>query len=112
MRQPAGKRDRRIRRWVGGVVDSGLSDKLAWSPGPYLWASKEDVSDVERIRAQQSGALLTTRWVIVWDSSVANFSVNDKIEYPADSGAFYSVTGVKELGRRDELEISTSFDNP
>lgn len=100
----AGKLDRRLtlRRNAhttdefGGQVDN-------WTDLATVWASKHDISDGERLRAQQVGASITTRFQIRPLADGARPSVKDQA---LCEGLLYEITAVKEIGRRDGWEIS------
>ena len=102
----AGKRDRRItiERYTGEDRDSFNNPVKNWAPLATVWAEKNDVSDGERVAAQEAGAEITTRFRILWSPDVA--SVDPKCRIVLD-GRVYDVTGVKEIGTRVGLEITT-----
>lgn len=106
----AGKRDRplTIRRNTPTTDDFG-GEVDAWSDLAEVWASKEDVSDGERARAQQVGASITTRFQIPALEGGDRPSVKDHV---VCEGLTYQVVGVKEIGRRAGWEISAVAQNP
>jgi SPP1 family predicted phage head-tail adaptor len=103
----AGKLDRRvvIERY-GVTYDAHNQPTEAWTSLASRWAAKQDVSDVERVRAAQVGAEITTRFVVRWDSVTSTITAADRVVY---GGKTYSVVGVKEgEGRRVSIEITAS----
>lgn len=102
-----GKMDRRITLQMDGV-ETGRDEFNAPIYGTLettVWASKEDVSDVERVRAQEVGAEITTRFRIRWSEAVRRFDARGRVLF---DGREYSVSGVKEIGRREGLEITAA----
>ena len=101
----AGGLDRRVvlmRRVVGGANRMGEPVE-AWAPGETVWASKSDVSDGERVRAAAVGDVLTTRFGVRWSSVTRTLTTADRI---ACAGVEYQITGLKEIGRTEGLEIT------
>jgi SPP1 family predicted phage head-tail adaptor len=77
-----------------------------WSTLATVWASKKDVKDVsnaERFRTQEVGAEVATRFGIRWSPTVSGVNAKDRIQY---DGATYNITGIKEMGRREGIEIT------
>ena len=66
-------------------------------------ASKKDLSDGERVCAQQVGAEITTRFQIRWSNNWSDLNPMDRC---ACEGREYEITGSKELGRREGIEIT------
>ena len=104
----AGKLDRRITLVMDGVQDGRDAFNapiMGSAVSLTVWASKEDVSDVERVRAQQVGAEITTRFRVRWSNAVSGFDATGRVLF---DGREYSVSGVKEIGRREGLEITAA----
>jgi len=103
----AGKLKHRVAIWRSASTDDGTATVL----GPPAeigkrWASKQDVSDAERIRAAQQGAEVTTRFRMRRDGLTATVGGADVLRY---RGRDYAVTGVKDVDDDDDLiEITTS----
>lgn len=76
-----------------------------WAALTTVWASKQDVSDGEKIRAAQVGATLTTRFQIRWSNMVSDVNPKDRLVV---AGRVYDISGVKEIGRREGLEITAA----
>jgi SPP1 family predicted phage head-tail adaptor len=99
----AGKLDREI--IIEHPVQS--TDELGgiettWMPKAQVWASKEDVSDGERVRAAEVGASVTTRFRIHWGADV---KVTDRV---ICEGRTYDIFGVKEINRHEGQEITAA----
>lgn len=100
----AGKRDRRITlERYGETRDEWNNPIIGWTLLSRVWGSKDDVSDTERLRAADLGSTLTTRFVIRWSKKVADLNTKDKLTC---EGLEYNIIGVKELGRREYLEVT------
>ena len=100
--------DRRITLQMDGVEigRDPFNDPVFGPPLDLtVWASKEDVSDVERVRAQQVGAEITTRFRVRWSEAVSRFDATGRVLF---DGREYAVSGVKEIGRREGLEITAA----
>lgn len=69
------------------------------------WAEKQDVSDSERIRAAQVGATITTRFRVYYSSTLEGLDPTYQIRF---GNRLYDVSGVKEIGRREGLEITAT----
>ena len=80
-------------------------DVEAWAPLATVWSSKRDISDGERVRAAEVGAVIETRFQIRWSSVVADLSAVDRLLF---GGLVYNITAVKEIGRRQGLEITAA----
>jgi len=74
-----------------------------WSTLSSVWASKRDVSDSERVASAEVSAEIGTRFQIRWDSSWSSLNPKDRV---VSAGLIYDIVGVKEIGRREGLEIS------
>jgi len=76
-----------------------------WSDLAQAWAEKRDVSDGERFRAQQVEAQITSRFLLLWSPQLADVDAKDRIVV---DGRSYDISGVKEIGRRDGIEITAA----
>lgn len=76
-----------------------------WADVAQVWAEKRDVSDGERFRAAQTEAQITTRFRLLWSPQIADVNPKDRI---ALDGALYDISGVKEIGRREGIEITAA----
>lgn len=85
----------------------------AWGPaaGPGLaadsqrYASKVDIKDGERERAGEVLAEATTRFQMRYDPLTSTLDATDRL---ICEGITYEILGVKELGRRERIEVTTS----
>jgi SPP1 family predicted phage head-tail adaptor len=102
----AGPLDRRltILRSTTATNDFG-EEVVSWEPLTTVWASKQDIRDAERYAAQEVAAIITTRFRIRYSSLVAGMSPDDRVTC---EGIEYGVTAVKEIGRREGLEITAA----
>jgi len=102
----AGDLDRRI-IIQRATVTKGThnADVETWIVLARVWAGKKDVSDRERVAAAEVAAEITTRFVIRWSSVVEDVGPRDRVVY---DGRIYDISAVKEIGRRDGLEISAA----
>lgn len=99
--------DRRVAILRQETGDDGYSS----SAGEFVelvqrWASKKDVSDGEKWAAGATGASVTTRFVMRWDSVTSTIKAADRLRYPVSDGDEYDITGTKEIGRRQHIEIT------
>lgn len=105
----AGKLDRRIalQRYME-TRDDFNNPVLTWAALATVSASKEDIRDSERMAAQETGSEITTRFQIRWSTAVADLNTKDRLEFPIDSGRYFNIVAVKEIGRREGIEISAA----
>lgn len=102
----AGKLDRRLTlRRKTTTTDEFGAEIATWADVATVWASKQDVSDGERVRAQQVGARITTRFQVRWGSVTKTISAEDQV---VCEGVLYEVTARKEIGRREGVEITAT----
>ena len=97
--------DRRITLERGGVSDDGFSQVETWEPLAEVWAEVDPISDGERWRAGEVGASVTHRFRIRYSTTVADLNPRDRLTY---EGRAFDIGGVKEMGRREGLEITAS----
>ena len=107
MTLPAGNLDRRIRLERATITQNALNEDIpTWGELATVWTSKLDVSDGERLAAAEVAAVISTRFRIRWSSLVASLNPKDRVVYPTSGGRIYDIVAVKEIGRREGLEIS------
>lgn len=105
----AGPMDRRITIERYGVTYNDDNEPVsAWTELAKRWASKQDVSDGEKIRAAEVGATVTTRFQLRWDSVTETITATDRLVY---DGQVYEIEGTKEINRREGIEITASRQN-
>ena len=102
----AGSLDRRITiERATESRDAFNSIVKAWATLTTVWASKQETRDTERVASQEVGAEITTRFQIRWSSTVSDVNPKDRVIF---DGRTYDIVGVKEIGRREGLELSAS----
>ncbi len=102
-----GDMDRRIQFQRAVLRDSPLGRAEDFAPhGTPVWGSRRDVTDVERARAAEVQASVTTRFVVRWSAFAADLTPKDRLTC---DGREYDITGIREVGaRRTFLEITAS----
>lgn len=102
----AGRLDRRIALKRRKTGTNGFGEPLdEWSTLVTVWAHVAPVSDGERWRAGETLASKLCRFTIRWSPSAAVLDPRDQVEY---DGRTWDIHGVKELGRREMLEITAA----
>lgn len=99
----AGALDRRITIRRATVTNTGLGPTTVWSDLITLWASRKDISDGERAAAGMVQGSVISRFVV--RSFMASRGIRPK-DRLIEGGLTYEITGIKEVGRRDRLEIT------
>lgn len=100
-------------RFVTIMAALSVDDGFSTEPGAPVevgqrWMGRTDASDGERMRAESFGAKITSRFVCRYDSLTA--TIRPETHSLLCDGLTYNVTGVKEIGRRAGLEITTATD--
>lgn len=92
------------------TTNSANEDVITYTLAATVRAHKAEVSDAERIRAQQVGAMITTRFQIRWTTDVYAMDPTWRLKLVEYEGVEreYDVAGVKEIGRRVGLEITAN----
>lgn len=102
----AGKLDRRITIQQYGVTyDSDNQPIEGFTDLATVWASVQYASDRERVRAAEVGATITIRFQIRYSSTVESVNPKDRVVY---DGKVFDISAVKEIGRREGVEISAA----
>lgn len=102
----AGRLDRRIvLRRATSTTDAFNEPVLSWATLATVSAKVEPVSDSEQWRAGETLSAKLTRFTIRYSTTVASVDPRDRIQY---SGREWDIQGVKELGRRQFLEITAA----
>lgn len=102
----AGDLNRRItvlRRSAG--VDSFNEPVDTWTSLTTVWASMTPISDGERLRAGETLAQRAARFVIRYSATAASVDPRDRLTFDGDT---YEINGVKEISRREFLEITAT----
>lgn len=101
----AGTLDRRLQVMRAALVDDGYARIEQFQAyGQPIRAARRDVSDGERIRAEQVGSTITTRFIVRRNSFTLTLTVKDRL---ICDGAEFAITGIKELGR-EGFELTAS----
>ena len=77
-----------------------------WTPYATVWASREDISDSEKLAGYGPVSTLFTRFVVHHSAASAAFTVDDRVR---QDGRDWDITGIKEAKNTNGrfLEIST-----
>jgi SPP1 family predicted phage head-tail adaptor len=103
---PAGKLDQRITIERHTTTQNEYGEEIeSWVTYTTVWASKQDVSDRERIAASEVSAEITTRFVVRYSTKAASITPKDRIVF---NDVNYNIFGVKEISRRKGLEITAA----
>lgn len=100
----AGKLDRRVTlQSVTVTRDAYNAPAVTWADVATVWASYQPVSDGERFRAGERAAEISARFQIRYSSQVKAVSPVWRLTF---EGRVYEINHVKEIGRREGLEIT------
>lgn len=100
----AGALDRRLQIRRAVTTDNGLEMVEAWRDcGPVIWAGRRDVSDAERATAGWIEATMASRFTVRSSSFTRELTPKDRL---VCEGLTFDIVGIKQLGRRDYLEIT------
>jgi SPP1 family predicted phage head-tail adaptor len=102
----AGRLDRRIALQRASVAADAFNEPVpSWTTFATVWAEAKPVLDAERQQAGQTLASKSYRFTIRYSPTVANLDPRDRVTF---DGRDYDVQGVKEMGRREFLEITAT----
>lgn len=105
----AGARDRHLTFMRSTVTFNAMNEPVrVWSVLANAWGNKKDVSDRERMAAMEVSSTISTRFVIPWTPTLATLNGKDRV---VCDGLTYDIQAVKEIGRRDGLEVSATVGN-
>ena len=100
----AGKLDRRVQFRRFTTEHDGLQNVETWTDhGRPIWASRQDISDGERAAAGWIEGTSVARFVVRSSSFSRGLTVKERL---TTDGREYDILGIKEIGRRDRLEIT------
>lgn len=106
----AGKRNRRIvieRATV--ATDPGSGEEIkTWGTLATVWAEMMPLSDSERVKAAEVSAEITTRFRILWTTTVSTVNPKDRLTF---DGKTWDIWGTKEIGFRQGIEITAAARN-
>lgn len=103
----AGNLDRRVQFQRAARIDDGIQVKF----GPYenhgskVWASKTPISDGEKYRAGAVGTDATARFRVRYSAFSAGITGSGRL---LCEGKTFAITGLKEIGRRELIEITAN----
>jgi head-tail adaptor len=101
-----GTLDRRVQFTRATLADDGYSMAETWaSLGSPVWAGRSDVSDGEKNRTGAVEASAMSRFIV--RSSAFTRGITPKDRMTCD-GFDWNITGIKQIGRKDRLEISAT----
>lgn len=102
----AGSLDRKITLQRATETRDEFNEPVrTWATLATVSASMQPVRDAERVQAQQVGATITTRFQIRWRQSLRDLDPRDRLLF---EGRTYEIASVKEIGRREGLEITAA----
>jgi SPP1 family predicted phage head-tail adaptor len=102
----AGRLDRRITILRATTAANDFNELVqTWTDIATVWAEAKPVMDGEKIRAGETLALKSYRFTIRYSSDVADIDPRDRLTF---DGRTYDVQNVKEVGRREGLEITAT----
>jgi SPP1 family predicted phage head-tail adaptor len=98
-------RDRRIIILQATFEKNAAREMVAtgWEPYARPWAAFAPVSDGERLRAAAVEQKSDARFVVSWSARLAAITSAFRLRFDGDD---WRITGIKELGFRNELEIT------
>ena len=100
----AGIMDRRITvQTYTTATDDWNHPVKTWADFATVWASKTDKRESEVNEQNQTVALTRTVWTIRY---LAGIDTTARIQY---DGSTYDIRGIKELGRREGMQITTEL---
>jgi SPP1 family predicted phage head-tail adaptor len=102
----AGKYDHRLDLLAPTSTKDGRGgDETTYASVGKVWAERTDIRDAERVEAAQVGLTVTARFVVRSSSTTRQLDGTWQLEC---RGLRYSITGLKDLGRNEEREITAA----
>lgn len=102
----AGRMDRRIAiKRATSTVNSFNEPIYSWTTLATVWAAMTPVNDGERMRAGETLANMQCRFTIRWSKTAATIDPRDRLTF---DGREFDINGVKEMSRRQYLEITAT----
>lgn len=102
----AGSLDRRLTLERATETSDDFNEPvLTWSALATVWAAHTPLSDGERMRASETAATASSRFLIRWSAAVADVNPKDRLMF---GGVVHQILHVKEVGRREGIEITTA----
>lgn len=101
-----GRLDRRISILRATTAADAYNEPIAtWATLATVWAKAAPVMDAERQRAGETLAAKAYRFTVRFSYDVYDVDPRDRVTF---DGRTYDIAGVKELGRREYLEITAT----
>ncbi|WP_323783445.1 phage head closure protein [Leisingera sp.] len=99
------QRDRRIVILQAAFAENeaGEQEATGWAEYANPWASYQPVSDGERLRAAAVEQKTDGRFQVLWTAKLAAVTGAFRLRFQGDD---WRITGVKEIGYRNRLEIT------
>lgn len=98
--------DRRVSFKRATLTDDGFGQAETWADhGSPVWASFQPISDAERLRGGEVAASLTARFRLRWSEFSSGLTPKDRLVF---DGREHDIAGVKEVGRREWVEVTAS----
>lgn len=105
----AGDLDRRVQFQRATETEGPYGAVQTWANhGVAVWASRRDVSDGEKWNASEMQATLLSRFRVRWSSFTDGLKASDR--FTCD-GRTWEIVGLKQVGRREFVEITASTGN-
>lgn len=102
----AGKLDRRITLERFTATRDEFNEPVeTWGTLATVSASYEPLSDGEKFRASETAAEASARFAIRYSTTVADLNPKDRLTFEGDP---WEIVRVKEIGRREGLEITAT----
>lgn len=106
MRIGAGQMDRRITLRRATYTQDAVGESIAtWATLASVAAQFIPVSDGDMLRGDEVSADMLSRFRIRWSRVTSSVDPKDRLIFETRE---YQIHGVKEIGRRDFLEITAS----
>lgn len=100
----AGQMDRQVTiQTYTTTLDDWNHPTKAWADLATVWASKVDKRETEQNELHQLVAITRTVWTIRYRNDI---DTTARIVY---NSKYYDIRGIKELGRREGLQITTEL---
>ncbi|OJY34643.1 MAG: hypothetical protein BGP11_08485 [Rhodobacterales bacterium 65-51] len=99
----AGLLDRRVSLSVVTSANTGTGYVETVAHLADVWASRKDVSDSEKAAAGSVEGVLRSRFMVRWSSVTSSLKPKDAL---TEGGLTFRIVGIKEVGRRDMIEIT------
>lgn len=99
----AGQLDRRVTLVSVSATNAGTGYTETTTTLGKVWASRRDVSDAEKATAGTVEGTVRARFIVRSSSLTRGLKPKDRL---TEGGKVFQIIGIKEVGRRDVLEIT------